>query len=201
MASRFKRRHDAAPTSPEKILKRLEEHTNKFREALSLARDRSIEDTKIMSRATGLRTVMVHREVVATHQHVLATKHNTEQMKTNIETCTTTVERVGTRVTESVDKFGSKIRDDMSHLSADMGRLNKKMDEQYRELQVLVVAGLGQLAEASAEATQMKRRIATRERSIQQHQETNRTKLLEIVLQQKQGEFCCHLAASLPHDN
>ena len=197
MASRFKRRHDAALTSPEKVLKKLEEQTEKFREALNLARDQAIEDTEIMSRATGLRTVMVHREMLATHQDVLATKQNTEQIKTNIETCTTTVERVGTRVIEGVDMFGSKIRDDMSHLSADMGRLNTKMDEQYRELQVLVAAGLGQLAQASAEAAEGKVRIAMRERGIQQRQETNRTKLLEIVLQKKQGEF--HLITLL-HD-
>lgn len=194
MASRFKRRHDAAPASPEKVLKKLEEQTDKFREALNLARDRAIEDTEIMSRATGLRTVMVHREMVATHQDVLATKHNTEQMRTNIETCAATVERVGTRVTEGVDRFGSKIRDDVSHLSADMGRLNVKIDEQYDELRALVVAGLGQLEKFSEKEKQKmagrrQTMIATRERVIQQRQEINRTSLLEILLQKKQGEF------------
>jgi hypothetical protein len=204
VTSKFKRRHDTAPVSPEEILQKLQDHTKDFHEALEIARDQAIQDTELMSRATGLRTVMIHKQLVATHEDVQITRHNTDELKTRLETYTNTVERYGTQVSDRVEKFGGKINDRVSHLSIDMGNMSKKMDQHaearqrehdehgqhfqnLRDLIINEIADLKKLSERESKraAAERNKRIARRETAIQESQEISRTLLLNLLLDRK----------------
>jgi hypothetical protein len=182
----------------------LEERTKEFRDALDFARDQAIEGTEMMSRATGLRTVMIHEEVVATHDDVLVTRHNTEDLKAGIETYTRTVEKYGTQLSDRFERLGGKISDRVSHLSVDMGQMNKKLDEHaaarqqeherhgrsYQELKDLILTQFTELKTLSERenmrsTAERSRRIAKREKSIQESQQISRTLLLNLLLDRK----------------
>ncbi|KAK4150083.1 hypothetical protein C8A00DRAFT_46436 [Chaetomidium leptoderma] len=212
VTSKFKRRHDAAPISPENILQTLEEHTKDFGDALSLARDQAIEDTELMSRATGFRTVMIHNEVLATQEEVHITRHNTEDLKAGIDTYTKTVEKYGSQVSSRVERLGGKISNHVSHLSVDMRRMSQKLDDhatarekendenaqRYQNMIDLLKSELGGLKKVS-EAENRRvliargKRIANRELALQESQQASRTLLLKL-LHDRQEEMQARIA-------
>lgn len=177
MTSKFKRRNDEASPSPENILENLAQCTKEFQRALGTARDRAIEGTETMTRATGIRAIFIHKDV----QDV---KDNTNHIRTDLSRYTSAVERAGGEVSSRVADLGLSVRRVEQKMDQEATVREKESHErtrQHQDIRNLIISEFGELKKLS----ERENWIARREMAVLEDQQTCRTLMMNLLLQWK----------------
>ncbi|KAL2261626.1 hypothetical protein VTK26DRAFT_3745 [Humicola hyalothermophila] len=162
------RRHKGAPLPrTEEILERVKQCTKDFHDALRVARDRAIEGTEMMSRVTGITTVLMH-------ERVLATEDNTDYIKTKIDKNAQEVAYIKQGVDRNTNEF-SYVKTSVDKTVEEVARLKKDVG---RYTTAVEVAGSEVVTQLRDSRTRMEKRFdeeaAVRDRYHEEYQQDQR---------------------------
>lgn len=213
--AKFKRQKDAPLPTTEDILAKLKERTKDFQDALQAARDRAIDGVDMMSRATGIRAVLIHKDVLETKEHAEYIKAGIDQnaqdvsyIKKGFDRATNEFSHVKAgvdrnsreithlragvdRYTTAVEQAGGQV---MTRLRDNRDQMNRRFDQEaavrqkeHEENQ----QGHRNLCDmmihefGAIKKLVAESQIGRRERGVQQRQERLKTQMLNMLLEKK----------------
>jgi hypothetical protein len=134
--------------STDEILERVQQSTRNYLEALDVARDHAIESTEMMGRYTGVRTVLIHKEVVANRE-------GTERLEEGIQTYTTKVDAVREEIGAGINSLNvgmTKIASTATYVkerfdkdAEDRRRDRERQADQNRDFKSMMLSGLEEM--------------------------------------------------------
>ncbi|KAH6686736.1 hypothetical protein F5X68DRAFT_261749 [Plectosphaerella plurivora] len=169
----------------DEILERLQQSTKNYLEALDVARDQAIENTEMMGRYTGVRTVLIHEEVVANRE-------GTARLEAGVQTYTTKVDAAREEIVDGIGSLNAgltKVASSATYVKKrldedadDRRRDRERQDVQNQDLRDMMLSGLEEV-----------KRIVSREgqggsADAQQalgDQMSNRNLLMEVLLEER----------------